>query len=667
MRPAPTHLLHASLLVLSIKRAAPYTPTAARTIAWGSSSTPSNQAAAQRSARPVCGSSSAVTGALRSTRVLLHERKAFSASAAIEASLESQKRKDDTFSSSSLELNLLEDPTAGLASGPAEELTPTELETRVRVLVSSYTPSLYRLLYTPFVDVIGVVVREKLVPEGEDAKLTTTTTTTASARASISQVASGSDLPSYGVGLTAAAAASSPGLEGSATVSTSYRPVRPEEIMARWFTDGAATLKHPHETAEAMGKRRWAHFCRALEAHWADMEEVMPLTRVVRRHGLREDLYVPLFRQLAMELADPTKRASALVTLPGLILSLANGRAPRSLGLPEHDTDRIQLVSKLFLGVAQETGDTDLAYLALQLLRANNMQTPFAAQKQLTNVFAAASRIETDWQARGASLLVGCYRKWLDYYREVQLDNKAALEKLAAAEVGARRAGEDTRSDDAADASERRLASSSARCTAALKTRNSKASAKPAAASHTQAAEATCGAEGEGELAGQYRYFTSRRQDDITRITALEENIEAAVRGRAAELQGVRVRRRRRLNEGPEGVEQGDPKDAGAKLRKNADRPRRRQESQVRADNHPDGTVEQREVDTHDGSDDAALPSQGGGDDANSRYGEGHGRADGRTEAVTSVGKASKSARVKRSANTPQASAREDGEHILDF
>jgi hypothetical protein len=450
------------------------------------------------------------------------------------------RARDTSFGSSTLELNLLEDPTAGLASGPAEELTPTELETRVRVLVSSYAPALYRLIYTPFIDVIGVLVREKLVPGSEDAKLTTTTTTVS---------ASGMEAGSSGAGVHATTVDGG----GTAVVSTSYRPVRPEEIMSRWFTDGTSTLKHPHETAEAMGKRRWAHFCRAMETHWAGMEAVMPLTRVVRRHGLREDLYLPLFRQLAMELVDPTKRTAAVATLPGFILSLANGRAPRSLGLPSNDAERIRLVSSLFLGVAQETGDSDLAYLALQLLRANNMETPFAAQKQLTNVFAAASRIETDWQMRAASLLVECYRKWLDYFREVQRDNKTALEKLEAADLhdGSSNKGEKTgkeveESGAQAD-QQRRLSSSSAppSITAAKGTKG-KGSRYPAGMQDKAALTGDAGDTAKEEAAEQYRYFTSRRQDDITRVVALEENIAAAVRGRAAELQGVRLRRQGR-------------------------------------------------------------------------------------------------------------------------
>lgn len=375
-----------------------------------------------------------------------------------------------TYSGSTpLELSLFEDPTAGLACGPAEELTPAELDTKVRALVASYTPSMYRLLYTPFVDVVGTLVREGLLPVDE---------------------AGGS-----GAGASSCAA------------SGTGQPLKVEEVMARWFSDGPATLKAPHMTAALMGKRRWAALCVSLEAHWAPLEEVMPLTRVVRQHGLREDLYVPLFRELAMELVDPTKRPSTVVTLPGIILSLANGRAPRSLGLPVDDTARVRLVSSLFLGVGQETGNTDVAYLGIQLLRANRIETPFSAQKQLTAVFAAQSRIQTDWQTRSASLLTAVFPKWVDYLKRVQADNR---ESLAALERGG-------------------VAVTAARGTGVSVLQRERGGG----------AEASAAAE-------QYRYFASRRLDDMQRVTALEQNIDAAVWDRAPELRATRSRGRRR-------------------------------------------------------------------------------------------------------------------------
>ncbi|KAG5482493.1 hypothetical protein CUR178_05633 [Leishmania enriettii] len=466
-------------------------------------------------------------GLFSCTRVLfLGGKRLFSKLEAVTLDAEYRARMSDPLGTTTLELNLLEDPTAGLATGPAEELTPTELETRVRVLVSGYTPSLYRLLYMPFVDVVALLLKEGLVPTAD------------------SEVAQSSG-PS-GIGSSNGSVAATTGGVGAGTVSTNYRLVKPEEIMARWFTDGPSTLKQPHATAEAMGKRRWNTFCRALEAHWAAFEDVMPLTRVVQRHNLREDLYIPLFRQLAMELVDPTKRASAVATLPGVILSLANGRAPRSMGLPENDTERVRLVSNLFLGVAQETGSTDLSYLAVQLLRANNLLTPFSAQKQITNVFAAAYRIETDWQMRATSLLIESYPKWLEYYRRVQLDNKVALDALERGPVSTVR-GESVE----AEREEVTAAASRALNKAPLvanKHRSRRSKGHAAESSRIgEAAHSSPEDTGDGATE-QYRYFTSRQQDDVTRVTALEENIDAALRSRASELREVQKGRRRKKN-----------------------------------------------------------------------------------------------------------------------
>ncbi|KAG5508743.1 hypothetical protein JKF63_05241 [Porcisia hertigi] len=464
-------------------------------------------------------------GCLRCTRPLyLGSKRQFSKVEALSFDAEFRARANDPLGTTMLELNLLEDPTAGLATGPAEELTPTELETRVRVLVSGYTPSLYRLLYMPFVDVVSLLVKEGLVPTADTGVVQCSSPNSNSSDSVMT--ATGGICPS--------------------TVSTSLRPVRPEEIMARWFTDGPTTLKLPHATAEAMGKRRWNAFCRALEAHWATFEDVMPLTRVVLRHHLREDLYIPLLRQLAMELVDPTKRASAVATLPGVILSLANGRAPRSLGLPENDTERVRLVSNLFLGVAQETGNTDLAYLAVQLLRANDMPTPFSAQKQLTNVFAAASRIETDWQMRATSMLIESYSKWLEYFRRVQLDNRVALEALDQGSV-ATASNEKT---EAGGGEGSTTASPGKKNVSAVLERRSTNPSKVCAADsrrNGEAADVSAAASGERSTE-QYRYFTSRQQDDVTRVTALEENIDTALRSRASELRETQSHRRRKKN-----------------------------------------------------------------------------------------------------------------------
>lgn len=520
----------------------------ATTAAAAATAAASRRAAARMSA--AVAAELGTIGLLRRTPVRLRTERVFTAKEVLELHNADMERNRASFNSGRLELNLLEDPTAGLATGPAEELTPTELETQVRVLVSGYAPSLYRMLYMPFVDVVMLLVREDLLPTAETGGQLSTTTSLSTSNSHAAGAAAASVLDGAG--------ASALGAAGPTVLTTSLRPVRPEEVMARWFTDGPATLKAPHATAEAMGKRRWTAFCRALEVHWAGMEDVMPLTRVVRAHNLREELYVPLLRQLAMELVDPTKRGSAVATLPGIILSLANGRAPRSMGLPEKDADRVSLVSNLFLGVAQETGQTDLAYLAVQLLRANDMPTPFSAQKQMTNVFAASARIENDWQMRSTSSLVTSYRKWLEYYKAVQLDNKRALAALQAqrAEAGDATAAADGTAELDLDAMrEKRMRSRAGGAQAVTDDADVRSAGEDGpggAAASSGSLKAAAGAApptpdtpGSPAATEQYRYFTSRRQDDVTRVAALERNITDALRSRASELRSVVDRRRR--------------------------------------------------------------------------------------------------------------------------
>ncbi|CCW71712.1 unnamed protein product [Phytomonas sp. Hart1] len=364
----------------------------------------------------------------------------------------------------SLELNLFEDPTGGLATGPAEELTTTELEAQARLRVTGYDPAIFRLLYTPLVDVITALW------EGEGEK--------------------------------------------GGTGAASEEPI-PSEEVARWFMDGISTLRRPTYTADAMGPARWRALCHGLSKLYEGVEPVMPLTRAVRRHKLPEELYVPFFRQLAMSLAEPEARATTVGILPGLTLSLANGRAPPLFGLPASmgQAERVLIVAEIYLSVAQETGDVDLAFLGLQLLRANSIQPHFGFQKQLTNVFAASSRLRTDWQTRSSGQLVEMFPKWRDYLKVVRRDNLRAAERYLQTKDGSQGNGEGDQmsameaSDDAG--------SSPLHCGRDVRFEGSNT--------------ATVGDT-------SHEYFTSRRREDLERLTELEMNIDAAVQARLPEL-----------------------------------------------------------------------------------------------------------------------------------
>ncbi|EKF39761.1 hypothetical protein MOQ_000007 [Trypanosoma cruzi marinkellei] len=353
----------------------------------------------------------------------------------------------------SLEMNLFDDPTGGLTAGPAEELSTTEIEHQVRLNVSSYSRSIFYLLYTPFVDVISVLLERGLAPD----------------------------------------------------------VARPGEVMCRWFTDGALTLQNPASVEEGMGTETWRQLCEGLDAFYEEVEPVMPLTAAVRKHGLPEDLLVPFLRQLSMDLLVPLRKRAVLEILPGLVLGLANGRAPTALGLPaDSQRARATMVADLFLGVGQETGNTDLAYLGIQLLRANDIPVPFPKQKQLTNVFSANTRINTDWQMRVSGQLVEVLPKWMEYYKKVHLDNLRAIKGLSEADStsAVKQEDYDGKGVDGLKAKRAIYASGD----------GVNAAGKPT--------------DKDSNIEGVHGYFSSHRTENLLRLSALESQVLNAVRHR---------------------------------------------------------------------------------------------------------------------------------------
>lgn len=223
--------------------------------------------------------------------------------------------------------------------------------------------------------------------------------------------------------------------------------------VSNWFLDGKTALARPGWTKEKMGPERYHIFTQALLHQYEKMEPAMPLSRFFRRHpSLPASLFIPFLRQLSMEMYSTERRAAAVKVVPGIIVTLANGRVvPKSFHLPgvdpthsassagsSHsllsseessrlreknvDEQRVRLITEMFMAAAQETGTTDLAYLALQLLRANGLTVPFTLQKQLTNVFSTASRITTDWRVRSSGVLAECLPKWKVYLKQVKSD-----------------------------------------------------------------------------------------------------------------------------------------------------------------------------------------------------------------------------------------------------
>lgn len=326
---------------------------------------------------------------------------------AVDMMAENQMKTTDVFyDMPTIHWNLLADPSGGLSDGDgAEELPQHELMQEVDRRCAAHSTDVFHLLFTPLVDIIGVMYEEDLLPEQDKRKQSVATgrlddstggrvywdamtTTKRQKRASMSDV--------------------------SLTVS-------------RWFLDGPGMLAKPDWMRSTMGEERYTALLQAMRAHYRPMEEVMPLSRVVRSHGLDGKVFIPFLRQLSVELLDPMQRAAAAKIAPGIIISLANGRAPpKEWGLPEGDTERIVVVTALFMAAAHETGNTDLAFLALQLLRAHDITVPFLLQRQLTNCFATSSRVQTDWKMRSSGSLSESLPKWLDYLKKVKTDVRAS-------------------------------------------------------------------------------------------------------------------------------------------------------------------------------------------------------------------------------------------------
>ncbi|ORC89951.1 uncharacterized protein TM35_000102190 [Trypanosoma theileri] len=363
-----------------------------------------------------------------------------------------------------LELNLFDDPTGGLAAGPAEELSTTEIEHQVRLYVSAYSRSLFYLLYTPFVDVISVLLERGLVPD----------------------------------------------------------TARAGEVMCRWFTDGALTLQNPTCVEAAMGPAAWRELCAGLDDFYADVAAVLPLPAAAQRHGLAAELLVPFMRQLAMELLVPARRRAVVAVLPGLVLGLANGRAPPALGL--HPTDqraRAVATADLFLSAGQETGNTDLAYLGIQLLRANDIPVPFPKQKQLTNVFAAATRIQTDWQMRVSGQLVEVLPKWMEYYKKVHNDNVNAMKRL-----------HEKDSAEATVAVGEKFSDKNETKKLASKNNPEKTNTTTTTTTTTSRDTISKSNRNSQDDEGVHDYFTSHRAENLVRLSDLENRILQCVRNR---------------------------------------------------------------------------------------------------------------------------------------
>lgn len=378
-------------------------------------------------------------------------RRRFSAREAVDIHCEGALKSESFFFSppesgegsshtSSMAWNLLGDPYGGLndeevtAEGActAEELSQHELVEEIQARQLRYDCDMFNLLFTPLIDIIALLEDHRLLPEADrrnaskpegegvcteatkSAELSKTTETASEASSS----ASNAD-PS-----APAAVSRSAQYHGRTGHHNAHRRV------AHWFLDGSSTLSRPTWTKEKMGEARYIQFVQVLRTWNEELSPVTPLVRVIRRYGLNESFYVPFLRQLSMEMYSSEFRPPALKIVPSIIVTLSSGRSvPRAMGLPTDLHERVVCVTSLFLAVAQETGNTDLAYLGIQLLRAHGVPVQFKFQKQVTLTFSTSSRIQTDWRVRGSGALMQCLPKWREYLRKVRLEVRNRMEE----------------------------------------------------------------------------------------------------------------------------------------------------------------------------------------------------------------------------------------------
>lgn len=381
----------------------------------------------------------------RCSRILLFigPQKRYSAREAVDFASEVSMKNENIFSDAGLDgsinWNLLGDPSGGLNDGEsAEELSEHDLMTEVNARQNGYVAEQFYLLFTPLIDIVSILLDHNLLPENDRRKTCrlriereraiqlVEKSAGNSAESTITLDESEQNQPGDIISETQSEveqdnshvlAPHQSGHTGRHALDAANKAV------SHWFLDGQSALAKPQWTSEKMGEQRYAVFSAALRKYYEPIEAVMPLTRVVRQNGLPEHIFVPFLRQISLDMHSIERRAATVKVVPGVIITLANGRVvPKEMGLPEDDERRVMLVTALFLSVAHETGNTDLAYLAIQLLRAHGLPVPFAFQKQLTNVFSTASRVQTDWKVRSSGVLAECLPKWKEYLKKVRAE-----------------------------------------------------------------------------------------------------------------------------------------------------------------------------------------------------------------------------------------------------
>ncbi|CUG88409.1 Hypothetical protein, putative [Bodo saltans] len=276
-----------------------------------------------------------------------------------------------------VDMSLYEDPSGGLSVSEATELGEKELRTEMAASLNAFDPVAYYVAFLPIVDTVSVL---------KDC--------------------------------------------GSNVVPA----IRPEVFISNCFHDPRSSLSNSNHLETAMGGDAFAAFSVSYLSWVSEMEQTMPLNRVLTRYNIPPTSgvqYSTFLRVVGCGLWSRNwdMKQTRLQQLPSIALSLCNGRAEAwaPTGFGNDEEKRLHFVAELLVALGQEIGNSSPAFLGIQLLRANNVEVPYRTQKALTNVFASIQRTKTDWELRGSGQLRDVVPKWLSkYFKKVEGDALAA-------------------------------------------------------------------------------------------------------------------------------------------------------------------------------------------------------------------------------------------------
>ena len=213
-----------------------------------------------------------------------------------------------------------------------------------------------------------------------------------------------------------------------------------------------------------MSVDRWAKFREIVTDLTEELLPTSPIYRMAKKYNVSPDIAVPLFRQLGAEVAylvDRKINQSSMQQIPQFVLSLNANKAVNALNLPSEQVQRTKCITELLLATAQEVGQPVLGFIGLQLSQAASIPIEYTMQKRLTNVFASAQRIKTDWDLRGSGRLLQVFPSWVhSYFKLLKQDTvKLHLESFVMnsyAPVVSGGGGQDDESDEGAVQAARR-------------------------------------------------------------------------------------------------------------------------------------------------------------------------------------------------------------------